>query len=105
MGSDGEGPIPPDVRSELLAAERRTLVLEILAERPEPVPVWDLATIVCARERDVDTAVIEAADTRAVRDELFESHLPKLAVTGIIEYDSMLGAIRLMDAEIVDYLE
>jgi hypothetical protein len=110
MDSDGDYPdreskLPEDIRRGLLAAERRRFVLEVLAESTEPVPVWDLAARVCARERGVDVDAVEKTETRAVRDDLFDAHLPRLAVTGVVEYESMLGAVRLTDTEIVDHLE
>jgi hypothetical protein len=110
MNSDGKYPegepgIPADVRRDILAADRRQMLLEVLAESSEPVPVWDLAASVRARERAVDVDAVDETETRAVRAELFESHLPKLAATGVIEYDSMLGAVRLTDSGIVTTLE
>ncbi|MFC4551174.1 MULTISPECIES: DUF7344 domain-containing protein [Halorussus] len=90
-----------DVLFEALADSRRRHVLSILLDRPTPLDVETLARAVAARE-----AVATAADppddvVRRVQVSLHHVHLPKLADTGVVEYDYERGAVAVgeeMDA-------
>ena len=93
MGSGSR--LPEEVIEDILAADRRRIALEILAERDQPVVIDDLATAVRARELETDPTSISKTERRAVRDEFFAKHLPKLTATTVVTYDSMLGTLSL----------
>ncbi len=87
--------LPAGVVDDLLGDPRRRTVLSVLADRAEPTTVCDLAAAVAAREReDPDPP---AGATAAVREDLFQEHLPKLTAPGVVVYDSMTGAVELTD--------
>lgn len=92
--------LPAAVQSELLSSHRRCLLLATLAETG-PVTVDELAARIRASERDLDPGQVEESERALVRDDIYESHLPKLTATEIVEYDSLLGKVRLAKPAIV----
>ena len=65
----------------------------------------DLAATVLAHERGTEPDAVPRSECKAVRDEFFATHLPKLTATEVVEYDSMVGTLRLPDEEqITDHL-
>jgi len=70
---------------ELLAANRRRVVLDVLADRTTPVDLEDLAAAIAAREADGDRTEKEAVEQVALC--LHHNHLPKIAEFGVIDYD------------------
>jgi len=91
--------LPAVVVEDLLSSPRRRCLLAVLDERGEAV-VADLCALVRARERDEDVADVDRAERRAVRDDLFAAHIPKLTATGVVEYDSKVGTVTLAAPEI-----
>lgn len=69
----------------LLAAERRRTVLDILATSPASVDLEQLATAVAARENDVNVTDESAVDL--VTLDLHHIHLPKMDALEVIDYD------------------
>ncbi|MDG5778334.1 hypothetical protein QA599_17935 [Haloarculaceae archaeon H-GB1-1] len=72
-------------RYEVLAAERRRVTLDILAERATPVDLENLATAVTEREADAERDDGETVEQVAIS--LHHNHLPKMADFGAIDYD------------------
>ena len=54
-----------------------------------------------ANERGIDPEDVDDAERASARDEIFEIHLPKLTATELVEYDSLLGKVRLAEPAIV----
>jgi len=102
---DGTDQLPEAVVEDILAAERRRIALSILADRDDAVVIDDLAATVLAHERGTEPDAVPRSECKAVRDEFFATHLPKLTATEVVEYDSMVGTLRLPDEEqITDHL-
>lgn len=80
--ADGGG-LSENERHRLLAASERRAVLDVLADRQEPIDLTTLASAVADRV-DAPTASSE----RAVKATLHHCHLPKLAAAGVVEYDT-----------------
>jgi len=81
----------------LLAARRRRILLYRLANRDGAVPIADLVTAVV--EGETGTAggrrdAVDRPDSSAIEPELRERHLPKLAETGVVEWDSGDDAVE-----------
>lgn len=72
-------------RHRLLAAERRRVVLDVLAEESGPTTLFDLAGAVATRESTTDVPDPATVDRVAVS--LHHTHLPKMAALGVVEYD------------------
>lgn len=92
--------LPAAVQAELLSSRRRCLLLVTLAEGGATT-VDDLAVRIRATEHGIDPEDVDDAERASVRDEIFELHLPKLTATEIVEYDSLLGKVRLLEPAIV----
>jgi hypothetical protein len=93
--TDEGGNVPQPVIEDLLADETRRQALEILRTREGPVVVEDLAAAVVGTRKDCPTSAVSATDREAVAEELFTEHIPKLTATGVVTYDSLLGAVEL----------
>lgn len=65
---------------EVLAAERRRITLNILADLTETVELNDLATVVAERKNN-------GVDSERIALTLHHIHLPKMADAGVINYD------------------
>ena len=91
-----------DALFEALADSRRRHVLSILLDRPTPLDVETLARAVAAREEAATSAADVPDDVvRRIQIALHHVHLPKLAETGVVEYDYERGAVAVgeeMDA-------
>jgi hypothetical protein len=74
-----------DERYRLLAAERRRVVLDVLADREAPIGLEALATAVAGRVSDVESPGAE--ETEQAMISLHHQHLPVMADVGAIEYD------------------
>jgi hypothetical protein len=96
--------LPAPVQAELLSSHRRCLLLVTLAEVGEAT-VDDLAGRISAAERGIDPGAVDDAERASVCDEIFESHLPKLTATETVEYDSLLGKVRLLEPAIASRAE
>lgn len=83
--------VPEAARTELFASDRRCRLLRALASAGGEASVSDLAT------RIQTTEPAENVDT--VRYDLYDCHLSKLVATGVVEYDSALDKLTLLDAD------
>ena len=72
-------------RYRILAAERRRVALEVLADCRLPVSLAELATDVAAREGDADAADGSAVERVAIT--FHHHHLPKMHDAGVLDYD------------------
>lgn len=71
-------------RHQLLAGERRRIVLDVLSDQETELTLAELATRVGARESDSST---EAASQMDVQIALHHVHLPLIAEKGLVRYD------------------
>lgn len=94
--------LPERVVADLLASDRRRRLLACLADRGGCLPVTDLAAAVAARETGTDVETVDPERHRAVREEIYERHLPKLTATGVVEFDSMRGTVTLSGTGIAE---
>jgi len=87
--------LPERVKDDLLSSARRRRLLDCLEKRGGCLPVTDLASAVAARESGTDAGAVDPDRHQAVRDDIYERHLPKLTATGLVEFDSMRGTVTL----------
>ena len=87
--------LPDSVVADLRSDDRRQCALARLDDAEGPLPITDLARQLAATEREeaVDDVPTDAVGT--VRRDLFETHLPKLTATEVVEYDSQVGTVEL----------
>lgn len=70
----------------LLASGRRRAVLQVLLDRSGPAAFDDLARAVAEREAGRSGAT--APDVRSVSISLYHRDLPRMAASGLLEYDA-----------------
>lgn len=88
--------VPAAVTDDILSSRRRCLLVTALAAAGGDAVVEDLAAAVFAAEEGGPTETDPQACDDVAR-ELYENHLPKLTATELVEYDSMLGRVRLTE--------
>ena len=93
-----------DALLDLLQAERRRIVLELLyalqCEQENDqvtVQVPDLVRQVAAIEAEVDSATVGRTVQRSSKIGLHHTHLPKLDDYGVIEYDAEADEVSTTD--------
>lgn len=97
---DRHDDLPDAVRADLLSSKRRCRILHALAAAGGEVSVTDLAVETCALETGRSPERIEPEAIETIRYEIYERHLPKLTLTGVVEYDSALDKLRLTDSTV-----
>ena len=92
---------------DVLHNERRRNVLQYLRQNGGPVSLGDLSSHVAAAEYDCAFDEVSSAQRKRVYTTLQQSHLPRMAKAGIIEYDDDTGVIRTtpQTEELTVYLE
>lgn len=96
-----------DEMFHLLSNQRRRDALCYLAEDDEAVVMRDLAEWIAAREHETTVAQLTSNERQRVYIALYQTHLPKLADYGVIEYNQSRGVVRrAARADLLDpYLE
>ncbi len=82
----------------LLSNERRRNVLRHLSTNGGEVRLRELATSIAAEENDVDPVEVTYAQRKRLYTSLYQSHLPRMERSGVIEYDRNSGAVTLSPA-------
>lgn len=81
----------------LLSSRRRRLVIRELARYDGPAEVGTLAELIAARENDTDREELTSQQRKRAYTSLYQTHLPKLADAGLVEYDRAEGVVTLTD--------
>lgn len=110
---------PPDGESErsdrlskdtlfsILENRRRREALRYLRRSGGSATLSDVAEQIAAVENDVDVAGLSSDERKRVYIALYQCHLPKMAMAGVIDFDKDRGTVELRDeAEQLDaYLD
>ncbi len=80
---------------DILRNRRRRYVLEYLREHEGTVALGDLAEALANWEREDEDAYITHRDRKRAYVSLYQTHLPKLDRTGIVEYNQPRGTVTL----------
>lgn len=91
--NDEQNLTPSDI-FHILQNDRRRLVLRYLQGRQEPVRMRDIAEQVAAWEHDTTVEALTSKQRQRVYIPLYQSHLPKLAEAGIINYEQSRGIVE-----------
>lgn len=99
MSNEGNTPseLSPDLVFGILSNARRRMVLYYLREEGDPVSVEELAREIAAIENGVSVDELTRQQRKRVYVSLYQTHLPKLEDTGIIEYDEDGNYVQLTD--------
>lgn len=90
--------IAPETVFEVLSNERRRYVLHHLKSMGERVTVRELSEQVAAWENGIEVAAVTPKERKRVYTALHQTHLPKMAEVGVIDYDRDRGTLELTDA-------
>ncbi|WP_227353391.1 DUF7344 domain-containing protein [Haladaptatus salinisoli] len=104
--SSGSRTLSRDVAFEILTNARRRYALAYLRSQADAVSIGELAEEVAAWEHDTTTELVSSKERKSVYTSLYQTHLPKMADAGVVEYDRQRGVVRLRDTadELDDYL-
>jgi len=80
---------------DLLSSARRRYVIYVLRTRSEPMEVTDLAEEVAAWENDTTIDELSSQERKRVYVSLYQTHIPKLASAGVVDYDRDTGLVEL----------
>ncbi|WP_327053223.1 DUF7344 domain-containing protein [Halomicrococcus gelatinilyticus] len=108
MSEEGDGDaLSRDVAFEILTNPRRRYAMAYLRSQDEPVPIGELAEAVAAWERDTSVELVSSKERKSVYTSLYQTHLPKMADAGVVDYDRHRGRVALADRaeELDDYLD
>ncbi|WP_418283807.1 DUF7344 domain-containing protein [Halorubrum sp. DTA46] len=94
--SDVDGPSRDEVFTAL-SNQRRRNVITYLKERGDDAKVRDIAEQLAAWENDLEINEVTYKQRKRVYTALHQSHLPKLAGSGFIDYESDRGLVSLTD--------
>ncbi|GAA0506293.1 hypothetical protein SAMN04488066_101152 [Halorubrum aquaticum] len=97
--TDGDSDrIPTDEVFALLSNGRRRHVLRFLSENGGEIKLRELATTIAAEENGVDPVEVTYTQRKRLYTSLYQSHLPRMERSGVIEYDRNTGLITLAPA-------
>jgi len=82
---------------EILSSQRRRMVLYYLRTHDEAATVNELAEQIAAWENEIDIEELTSQQRKRVYVSLYQTHLPKLAETNIVDYDVDEGSVRLTE--------
>lgn len=97
MSASDSATLDADEIFEILSSQRRRMVLYYLRQNDQTGTMKDLARQIAAWENDVPIEDLTSQQRKRVYVSLYQTHLPKLADTGLIDYDSDAGDVRLTD--------
>lgn len=106
MGESESEVLTSDDVFEILSNHRRRMVLYHLQEAGTPIAVNELAEQVAAMENEVIVEELTSQQRKRVYVSLYQTHLPKMAQMGLIDYDQEEGMVALTNrsADINRYL-
>ncbi|WP_435346392.1 DUF7344 domain-containing protein [Haloarchaeobius sp. HRN-SO-5] len=94
--SEGEE-LSQDVVFDILSNSRRRFILSHLQQQDEPVGLMELANRIAAWENDTTVDQLTDKQSKRVYVSVYQTHVPKLESTGLIDYDPDTGLIRLSE--------
>lgn len=105
MGSSASGDVSPNLVFDILSNQRRRMVLYYLRQADGRMSVKELAREIAALENEVPVEELTSQQRKRVYVSLYQTHLPKLESTEMVDFDDE-GNVQLTDraAEIDTYL-
>ena len=88
-------PLSKDVLFELLKNQRRRDAIRYLKEHDGEATLSDMAEHIAAKENDITVEALSSSQRKRVYIGLYQCHLPKMADTGVIDFEKNRGDIEL----------
>src|SRR6056297_1117923 len=92
--ASGDTELSQDEIFAILSNPRRRYVLYFLNQHGEGIELTDLAEHVAAWENDTTVEELSSKERKRVYVSLYQTHVPKLADHGLIDYDPDSGMVR-----------
>src|SRR6056297_1060870 len=86
-----------DLIFDVLKNRRRRYTLHYLKQENSPVELSELAEQVAAWENNTTVDGLSANERKSVYTSLYQTHLPKLADAGIVDYNRNRGVVELSE--------
>ncbi|MDS0295119.1 DUF7344 domain-containing protein [Halogeometricum luteum] len=84
-----------DTIFELLKNQRRRDAIQYLKQNDGEAKLGDMAEFIAAKENDIDIAQLSSSQRKRVYIGLYQCHLPKMATSGVIDFEKNRGDITL----------
>ncbi|SFR36613.1 DUF7344 domain-containing protein [Halogeometricum limi] len=84
-----------DTVFELLKNQRRRDAIQYLKENEGEAKLGDMAEFIAAKENDIEIAQLSSSQRKRVYIGLYQCHLPKMANSGVIDFEKNRGDITL----------
>ncbi len=91
-------PLSQDLVFDLLSSPRRRFVLHYLRSESDTIALTALADEVAAWEYETPVEELSDQERKRAYVSLYQTHIPKLADAGIVEYDTDSGEVALAQA-------
>lgn len=95
MSPDSGDTLSHDLVFDLLSSQRRRMVLHYLRRHGGDSTITELADQIAALENDVEPSDLTKQQQKRVYVSIYQTHIPKLADAGVVEYDRDSGAVAL----------
>ncbi|MXR40380.1 hypothetical protein GRX01_03285 [Halobaculum sp. WSA2] len=95
MSSTHTDALSRDEVYDILSNGRRRFVIHLLRDEGEPIQLSELSDRVAAWENDLPVDELTDQQIKRVYVSLYQTHIPKLEESGIVEYDSDSGSVSL----------
>lgn len=93
--TDDQKALSPDEVFEILSNHRRRMVLYYLRHHGDSATVNELADEIAAMENEVSVEEITSQQRKRVYVSLYQTHLPKMDDSNVLEYDKDDGTVNL----------
>lgn len=93
--SDVEETLSKDVIFEILKNQRRRDAIEYLKQNDGEAKLGEMAEYIAAKENGIDIATLSSSQRKRVYIGLYQCHLPKMASSGVIDFEKNRGDIEL----------
>lgn len=91
-------PLSQDLVFDLLSSPRRRFILHYLRSESDSIALTALADEVAAWEYETPIEELTDQERKRAYVSLYQTHIPKLADAGIVEYDTDSGEVELSPA-------
>ncbi|MUV57125.1 hypothetical protein SAMN04487947_4113 [Halogeometricum rufum] len=92
---DAQELLSKDTIFELLKNQRRRDAIRYLKENDGEAKLGDMAEYIAAKENDIEIAQLSSSQRKRVYIGLYQCHLPKMANSGVIDFEKNRGDITL----------
>lgn len=97
MSQSNQDALTRDLIFDILSSPRRRYVLFYLRQQGRPVDLKELSSQVAAWENDIDPEDLTSQQRKRVYVSLYQTHIPKLADAGVVDYDQETGTVQLTE--------